>query len=104
MTLIDKVPYHCFKTEYYALVAGTISETHIRIPFPEHPRLNIQYGTVTNIDLEEKAVHLDGGEAIQYDDLIIDLAVRINTITFLGRRNIHIAYNRLNKHVRHMNN
>lgn len=73
VTLIDKVPYHCFKTEYYALVAGTISETHIRIPFPEHPRLNIQYGTVTNIDLEEKAVHLDGGEAIQYDDLIIGL-------------------------------
>lgn len=60
VTLIDKVPYHCFKTEYYALVAGTISETHIRIPFPEHPRLNIQYGTITNIDLEEKAVHLDG--------------------------------------------
>ena len=54
VTLIDKVPYHCFKTEYYALVAGTISETHIRIPFPEHPRLNIQYGTITNIDLEEK--------------------------------------------------
>lgn len=38
VTLIDKVPYHCFKTEYYALVAGTISETHIRIPFPEHPQ------------------------------------------------------------------
>ena len=36
-------------------------------------RLNIQYGTVTNIDLEEKAVYLDGGEAIQYDDLIIGL-------------------------------
>ena len=73
VTLIDKVPYHCFKTEYYALVAGTISETHIRIPFPEHPRLTIQYGTITNVDLENKAVHLEDGEVVNYDDLIIGL-------------------------------
>ena len=82
----------------------TISETHIRIPFPEHPRLNIQYGTITNIDLEEKAVHLDGGEAIQYDDLIIGLGCEDKYHNVPGARNIHIVYNQLNKHVKHMNN
>ncbi|MFD3448805.1 NAD(P)/FAD-dependent oxidoreductase [Microbacteriaceae bacterium 4G12] len=73
VTLIDKVPYHCFKTEYYALVAGTIPETHIRIPFPEHPRLTIKYGTVSNIDIHQNTVELGNGETISYDDLIIGL-------------------------------
>ncbi|OYD56029.1 FAD-dependent oxidoreductase, partial [Fictibacillus aquaticus] len=58
LTLIDRVPYHCLKTEYYALAAGTISDHHIRVPFPDHPRLKIVYGEVTEIQLSEKAVHL----------------------------------------------
>lgn len=33
ITLIDRTPYHCLKTEYYALAAGTISDQHIRVPF-----------------------------------------------------------------------
>ncbi|MBO9130698.1 NAD(P)/FAD-dependent oxidoreductase [Bacillus sp. 165] len=73
ITLIDKVPYHCFKTEYYALVAGTISETHIRMPFPKHERLNFQYGVIENVDIDNNMVHLASGESIQYDDLIIGL-------------------------------
>ncbi|MDG4658252.1 NAD(P)/FAD-dependent oxidoreductase [Ectobacillus antri] len=73
VTLIDKVPYHCFKTEYYALVAGTISETDIRIPFPEHPRLTVKYGTIVNIDIDARLVELQHGETVSYDDLIIGL-------------------------------
>jgi NADH dehydrogenase len=73
ITLVDKVPYHCFKTEYYALVAGTISETHIRMPFPKHDRLHFQYGIVENIDIDNNVVHLESGETVRYDDLIIGL-------------------------------
>lgn len=73
ITLIDRTPYHCLKTEYYALAAGTISDQHIRVPFPEHPRLNIQYGEVTEINLQENKVLLKDGEAISYDDLVIGL-------------------------------
>jgi NADH:ubiquinone reductase (H+-translocating) len=73
ITLIDRVPYHCLKTEYYALAAGTISDHHIRVPFPEHPRLKIQFGEVTGIDLKEKKVFLKDQEAVQYDDLVIGL-------------------------------
>ncbi|WP_028401117.1 NAD(P)/FAD-dependent oxidoreductase [Ectobacillus panaciterrae] len=73
ITLIDKVPYHCFKTEYYALVAGTISETHIRIPFPEHQRLSVKYGTIVNIDLDAHLIELQHGETVAYDNLIIGL-------------------------------
>lgn len=73
ITLIDRVPYHCLKTEYYALAAGTISDQHVRVTYPEHPRLSIKYGEITEIDLENKQVHLQGEESVSYDDLVIGL-------------------------------
>jgi NADH dehydrogenase len=73
ITLVDRVPYHCLKTEYYALAAGTISDQHIRVPFPEHPRLQYVFGEVTEIDLQHEVVHLKDGTFITYDDLVIGL-------------------------------
>ncbi|MFE0343979.1 NAD(P)/FAD-dependent oxidoreductase [Priestia megaterium] len=72
VTLIDKAPYHSLKTEFYALAAGTISDQHVRVAFPEHPRLKIRYGCVKRIDLEEKCVYVDD-QMIAYDDLIVGL-------------------------------
>lgn len=54
ITLIDKNPYHCLKTEYYALAAGTISDHHIRVSFPDHPKLQIEYGNISAVDLKQK--------------------------------------------------
>lgn len=73
ITLVDRVPYHCLKTEYYALAAGTISDKEIRVAFPEHPRLAIKYGEVIGIETVEKKVLLKENVAIEYDDLIIGL-------------------------------
>ncbi len=73
ITLIDKNPYHCLKTEYYALAAGTISDHHIRVSFPEHPRLQTVFGTITNVDPVNKEVLLTDDRAISYDDLVIGL-------------------------------
>ncbi|WP_110113760.1 NAD(P)/FAD-dependent oxidoreductase [Bacillus sp. CGMCC 1.16541] len=73
VTLIDKAPYHSLKTEFYALAAGTISDQHVRVAFPEHPQLSIRYGCVTHIDLAEKRVHLENQDSILYDDLVIGL-------------------------------
>lgn len=73
ITLIDRVPYHCLKTEYYALAAGTISDQHVRVSFPEHERLAIKYGEVTKISIEENKVYLQGEEPVSYDDIIIGL-------------------------------
>ncbi|WP_203363139.1 NAD(P)/FAD-dependent oxidoreductase [Bacillus sp. REN10] len=73
ITLVDKVPYHCLKTEYYALAAGTISDHEVRVAFPEHSRLNIVFGAVKEIDLENKRVLLEEEESISYDDLVIGL-------------------------------
>ena len=71
--LIDRNPYHSLKTEYYALAAGTISDQHIRVSFPEHPQLTYVCGNVTGISLENSSVQLEDGQEIQYDDLVIGL-------------------------------
>ena len=73
ITLIDRVPYHCLKTEFYALAAGTISDQDVRVAFPDDPKLNIIYGEIVSIDLEEKKVILSDEKAVSYDDLIIGL-------------------------------
>ena len=73
ITLIDRNPYHSLKTEYYALAAGTISDQHIRVSFPEHPRLTYLCGTVTSIQLEDNTVTLEDDQIISYDDLVIGL-------------------------------
>ncbi|TDQ40432.1 NAD(P)/FAD-dependent oxidoreductase [Aureibacillus halotolerans] len=73
ITLIDRVPYHCMKTEYYALAAGTISDQDVRVPFPEHEQLSIINGEVTGINLETKAVTMMAKEAVPYDELIVAL-------------------------------
>ncbi|MGJ7920104.1 NAD(P)/FAD-dependent oxidoreductase [Neobacillus sp. LXY-4] len=73
ITLVDRVPYHCLKTEFYALAAGTISDQHVRVPFPSHPRIELKYGEINAIDLEQKQISFEGQEPIIYDDLIIGL-------------------------------
>lgn len=73
ITLIDRNPYHCLKTEYYALAAGTISDHHIRVSFPDHPKLKIEYGTISSVDLEGKKVLFHDREPVSYDDAVIGL-------------------------------
>lgn len=73
ITLVDRLPYHCLKTEYYALAAGTAADQDLRVSFPEDDRLFIQYGTVSKILLPEKQVHLKDGTKLDYDKLIIGL-------------------------------
>ncbi|WP_257349578.1 FAD-dependent oxidoreductase [Pseudalkalibacillus decolorationis] len=73
ITLVDRLPYHCLKTEYYALAAGTISDQHIRVSFPEDSRVIVKYGEIASIDLERKQIHFDNKDFIEYDDLIVGL-------------------------------
>ncbi|WP_064092860.1 NAD(P)/FAD-dependent oxidoreductase [Rossellomorea aquimaris] len=73
ITLIDRNPYHCLKTEYYALAAGTISDQHVRVSFPEHSRLNYVYGDISGIDMKNKLVHMKDQDPVSYDDLVVGL-------------------------------
>ena len=71
--LIDRMPYQGIKTEYYALAAGTVTDYHLRIQFPVHPRLTIRYGEVNSIDLESRIVLMKTGDCVSYDLLAIAL-------------------------------
>ena len=106
ITLIDRNSYHCFKTEYYALVAGTVPEQHIRIPFPTHDRLSEVYGEITKIDIENKKVILKDLEPVSYDDLVIGLGCEDkyhnvpgameHTFSIQSIENTRVAYERVN--------
>lgn len=73
VVLIDRMPYQGLKTEYYALAAGTVADTELRVRFPEYDKLSIHYGEVTSVDLESRLVHLKDDDPVEYDQLAIAL-------------------------------
>ncbi len=76
--LIDRTPFHSIKTEFYAIAAGTVSDTDVRVPLPEHPQLKFIEGSVDRIDLENDRVLLEDGQAVAYDELVIGLGCEDN--------------------------
>lgn len=73
LTLIDRMPYHSLKTEYYALAAGTVPDSALRVSFPNDLRLLIKYGEISRIDPEQRQIYVNGEETLSYDYLIIGL-------------------------------
>lgn len=73
ITLVDREPYHCLKTEYYALAAGTVSDQDVRVSFPEHNNLDVKYGEITNINLDNHSIDFLDGSSLSYDQLVIGL-------------------------------
>lgn len=73
LEMIDRSPFQGLKTEYYALASGTIAETHIRVAYPEDPRLLLTYGEVSSVDLEKKEILFEDREPVTYDWLVIGL-------------------------------
>ncbi|MFD0590733.1 NAD(P)/FAD-dependent oxidoreductase [Paenibacillus sp. GCM10027627] len=71
--LVDRMPFQGLKTEYYALAAGTVSDLELRVKFPSDPRLQLAYGEVTDVDMEQRLVMLEGQDPISYDWLVIGL-------------------------------
>ncbi|WP_438446481.1 NAD(P)/FAD-dependent oxidoreductase [Gorillibacterium sp. sgz5001074] len=71
--MIDRLPFQGLKTEYYALASGTISERDVRVGYPVHPHLQMKYGEVTAIDLENKQIRMAGQDPLSYDWLVVGL-------------------------------
>ncbi|MEX2104705.1 MAG: FAD-dependent oxidoreductase, partial [Bacilli bacterium] len=73
VVLIDQMPHHGLKTEYYALAAGTEPDSVVRVPFLNHNSLQIKHGTVTDILLRSNEIRFENGETISYDWLVVGL-------------------------------
>jgi len=78
IVLVERMPYQGLKTEYYALAAGTVSDLEIRVNYPAHPQLKMVHGNITDIDLENKIVHVSNQEPVSYDSLVIALGCTDN--------------------------
>ena len=78
ITLVDRTPFHSLKTEFYALAAGTVSDSMVRVPLPEHDQLKVVGGEIIEIRPDEKCVYLDDGKQIDYDELVIGLGCHDN--------------------------
>ena len=72
LTLVDRMPYHGLKPEFYALAAGTKSDTDVRMNFPESERINTIYGEITDINLDDQIISV-GQTKVDYDELVIGL-------------------------------
>lgn len=74
VVLVDRMPYHALKTEFYALSAGTIADKDVRVDFPKSDRLTTVFDEIIHIDVEEKKVNLrKHKEGLTYDFLIVAL-------------------------------
>ena len=78
ITLIDRTPFHSLKTEFYALAAGTVSDSVVRVPLPEHAQLKVIGGEVMEISPDDKSVYLEDGRKLDYDELVIGLGCSDN--------------------------
>lgn len=73
ITIVDRLPFHVLKTEFYALAAGTHSDISMRVNFPQDDRVRIVHGEISSIDLEHREVRIDQLKSLSYDWLIIGL-------------------------------
>lgn len=78
ITLVDRTPFHSLKTEFYALAAGTVSDSVVRVPLPTHKQLKVVGGEISKISQDEKTVYLEDGQKIPYDELVVGLGCRDN--------------------------
>ena len=73
LILIDRTPYHSFKTEFYALAAGTVSDKDVRSPFPKHDQLRIVIDEILSVDPNKNTINLRGNDPVVYDYLVVGL-------------------------------
>lgn len=78
ITLIDRSSKQCFKTKFYALAAGSVSENDVRMDFPKHPKLTFINAEITKIELDENKVLLKDREPVHFDYLVIGLGSEDN--------------------------
>jgi len=74
ITLVDKNPYHSYKTEFHTIVAGTAADVDVRAPFPLHDQVQYEFGEVRSIDHEDNKIYFQGRSTVlSYDYLVIAL-------------------------------
>lgn len=72
--VVDKNPYHSYKTEFHTIVAGTAADVDVRTNFPKDDRVKYEYGLVRHIDTEAKEISFENmSKIVSFDYLVIGL-------------------------------
>lgn len=70
--VVDKNPYHSYKTEFHTIVAGTAADIDVRANFPKHDQVQYEFGTVRKIDLKNNEIYFENmSKIVSYDYLVI---------------------------------
>ncbi len=79
-TLIDKKNHHLFQPLLYQVATAALSPADIATPLRQvlgrQKNTTVIMGTVSQIDKENKAIHLANGETIAYDYLVVAVGAR----------------------------
>ncbi|SFG24993.1 NADH dehydrogenase [Halobacillus alkaliphilus] len=87
IVVVDRNPYHSLKTEFYTIAAGTESDRHARVDFPEHDQVEYVFDEIEKIDVEnEKVLMKNFAYDIDYDYLVIGLGCEDNYHGIEGAR------------------
>jgi NADH dehydrogenase len=75
VTLVDRRNYHLFQPLLYEVATGSLSPGEIAAPLRgilrRQRNADVLMGEVVGLDLENRRVELDGGQALPYDSLIV---------------------------------
>jgi NADH:ubiquinone reductase (H+-translocating) len=82
VTLINKHDYHYITTQLHKVGVGTAADRQIAMSIPElidNQKTYFKRGTVSSIDINSQEVHLEDGDTVQYDYLLVALGFEIET-------------------------
>lgn len=82
VTLINKHEYHYITTQLHKTGVGTAADRQIAMSIPEliNPdKTRFVQAAVTSVDIHTQEVHLEGGETVSYDYLLIALGFEVET-------------------------
>lgn len=87
ITLVNQNSYHYVTTQLHEPAAGTAHHDHVRVNIESvinTKRVNFVQDRVTSIKLDQKEVHLENGDPIPYDYLVIGLGSSPETFGIKG--------------------
>jgi NADH dehydrogenase FAD-containing subunit len=87
VTLINKHEYHYITTQLHKTVAGTASDRQIAMTIKDLIDINktrFIKGTVSAVDIDNREVHLEGGETVEFDYLLMALGFEVQTFGIPG--------------------
>ncbi len=75
ITLIDKTNHHLFQPLLYQVATAALAPSDIAVParaiFKRNKNVHVRMGEVVDVDTDKKKIHLENGQSLPFDYLIL---------------------------------